>query len=159
MANFVAKQVLTAAALNEAINSLGTRGTLSVSPKINGSASGISGDFSGAFCSFANAITAIQIKCSFTSIGSNSGELSIDIDTSGFFNAGSLTSQSMGVSNVARLSGVRLPINTALFGIIQGKNIRVLSSQYNGNPNRVLTNQDLSNTSYFELSAAYITGN
>lgn len=160
MSDFVSKTILTAAQLNAKFNSLGYRGTLStLTPKIAGSASGISGDFTGKFVAVLNAVCLVQIQLSFSSIGSNAGDLTIDIDGTNLFNGGALTAQQVQVVNVARLSGTRFPINTPLTCIVQGKTMRVLSSQYNGNPNRVLTNQDLRNDSYFEFSGAYLTGN
>lgn len=156
---FTANQVLRAADLEARFNSIGYRGDLTVTPMINGSTSGISGTFLGKFVAILNAICVLEVQLSFTSIGSNAGDLTILLDGTNFFNAGPLTSGPINVVNVARLSGsTKTPINTHLYGIVQNKTIRVLSSQYNGNATRVLTNADLTATSYFELAGSYITG-
>lgn len=161
MTPFVAKTVLTADALNNAFNSIGYQGALTVSPKINGSTAGITGTFAGKFVQILNVVCLVQIQLSFSAIGSGVGDLTIDIDGgTNLYNASSLTTQNVGVVNVARMSGsTKTPINTTLFGIVQSKTMRIISSQYNGNATRVLNNTDLTATSYFELAGTYITGN
>ena len=156
---FTDGQTLHAADLESRFNSIGYRGDLTVTPMINGSTSGISGTFQGKFVAILNAICNVQIQLSFTAIGSNAGDLTIDLAAANFFNGGTLTSQCINVVNVARLSGVRFGTNIPLDAIVQGKTIRILASQYNSVSGRVFNNTDLTATSYFELSGSYITGN
>lgn len=157
MSNFLAKTVLTADGLNGEFAKLAYRGVLAVSPKINGSATGVTGTFAGTFVTAFNAITTVQITLDFTSLGTGVGDLNIDVDGTNFFTSGTNSAQSINITNVRGLSGTVHPRDTPLFGIIQGKSIRILASQYATTTNRVLNQGDLTSVSHLELAGTFIS--
>lgn len=158
MADFVAKSILTAAALNAKFNSFGYRGDITtISARFGGGNAGITGAFTGKFIAVLNAICTVQIQLSFTSIGSSVGDFTLDLDGTNFFTSGTFISQRIDVVNVQAMSGARYPRDTPLYGIIQAKQIRLLASQYSGTTGRVLNNTDFTNASYLELAGTYIT--
>ncbi len=151
-ANFQPNTKLLASGLNAAINGQQALGALNVIPKINGSAAGIAGSFTGNYVVLFGAVAFLQMRLVFTSIGPSIGGLSVEFAGTGLNAANAGPNQMIGVPGVSGFLN-RVPLTAYLQN--SSATIFLLKSQHAETVSRYVGNTDMTDSANITLTGYY----